>query len=219
MFLAIVPAYNEEKRIGSVVQSLFEHVDKVLVVDDCSEDNTFEESKKAGAVVLHHKINCGQGAALETGHEYARRNKAEYVLHFDGDGQFDTNDIIPALQKIKEKKADVLLGSRFLDNRSKIPWFKKYILLPVAQQVGRVFGGLKLTDAHNGFRILNINALKKIRITQDRMAHASQIPELIQKYNLNYVEFPVKVTYHEYGQCTVGGLRIMRDLIIGKFIK
>ena len=219
MFLAIVPAYNEEKRIGSVVQSLFEHVDKVVVVDDCSSDNTVQVAKKAGAVVLHHKINRGQGAALETGDEYARYIGADYVLHFDGDNQFDVRDIAPALEAIKQQQADVLLGSRFLDGRSQIPWFKKHFLLPVAKLINIVFGGLNLTDVHNGFRILNINALKKIRITQDRMAHASQIPELIKKYNLKYLEFPVKVTYHEYGQRAIGGLRILRDLFVGKFLK
>ncbi|PLX28752.1 glycosyl transferase [Candidatus Parcubacteria bacterium] len=219
MFLAIVPAYNEEKRIGSVVRSLFEYVDAVVVVDDASTDKTVDESRKAGGVVLSHEINLGQGAALETGHEYARQAKADHVLHFDGDGQFHVEDIIPALDKLKKKKADILFGSRFLDNRSNMPWFKKYIVSPVGHMVNRAFGAVRLTDVHNGFRILNKKALNNIKISQDRMAHATEILALTKKYNLTYIEFPVKVTYHEYGQSAAGGFKIVRDLLFGKFMK
>lgn len=219
MFIAVVPAYNEEKRIGSVVRSLFEHVDKVVVVDDCSQDNSSFEAEKAGAIVLCHEINRGQGAALETGHDYAREVDADYILHFDGDGQFDVADIKPALAKLKESQVDVLFGSRFLDSRSKIPWFKKKILLPIARLVNRFFTKSKLSDVHNGFRILNKRALDKIKITQDRMAHATEIPALVKKHNLQYVEFPVKVTYHEYGQRAGSGFKIVRDLLLGRFVK
>ena len=93
MFIAIVPAHNEESSIGSVVRSLVRHVDQVVVVDDGSRDATAKEAASAGAVVLRHAINRGQGAALETGHEYARRAGADFVLHFDADGQFDAADV------------------------------------------------------------------------------------------------------------------------------
>ncbi|MFH1286164.1 MAG: glycosyltransferase family 2 protein [Candidatus Magasanikbacteria bacterium] len=219
MFIAIVPAYNEENQIGSVVRSLFDHVDMVVVVDDNSNDNTSVEAEKAGAHVLSHKINRGQGAALQTGHDYALRKGAQYVLHFDGDGQFDALDIVPALECIKKANADILFGSRFLDMRSNTPWFKKKILIPLGRFVDRIFGGLRLTDAHNGFRILHKNALEKIIITQDKMAHASEIPRLVKKHNLSYVEHPVKVTYHRYGQSALGGVRILSDLVVGRFVK
>ncbi|MBI2436510.1 MAG: glycosyltransferase family 2 protein [Candidatus Magasanikbacteria bacterium] len=219
MFLAIVPAYNEEKRISSVIQSLFQCVDEIVVVDDCSTDKTAEVAKKAGARVLRHKINLGQGAALETGHVYARERGAEFILHFDGDGQLSVEDISPAFEQLKTSGADIILGSRFLDTRSQVPWFKRTVLLPVGVLINKFFTGLKLTDAHNGFRILNARALDKIRITQDRMAHATEIISLIKKYNLKHVEFPVKVVYHEYGQRSMAGFRILKDLVFGKFMK
>ncbi len=219
MLFAIVPAYNEEKRIGSVVKSLFDHVDKVIVVDDYSADNTSQKAHDAGAIVLRHKINLGQGAALETGHEYARRNNAEYVLHFDGDGQFDVADIAPALETLQKEQVDILFGSRFLDKRSNIPWFKRYIVLPLGRIVNQLFGSIPLRDSQNGFRILNKTALDRIRITQNRMAHATEIMGLVRKHDLNYIEFPVKVTYHEYGQGASGGFRIVKDLLLGKFVK
>ncbi len=219
MLVAIVPAYNEESNIGSVVQSLFSHVDSIVVVDDNSKDNTNKNANEAGAIVLQHKINRGQGAALQTGHDYALKNNADYVLHFDGDGQFDVSDIKPALEELKKTRADILFGSRFLDNRTKIPWFKKNILFPPARLFNKIFGGINLTDIHNGFRILNRKALEKIKIEQDRMAHATEIPAKAKKLGLKYIEFPVKVTYHRYGGGLMHGLGVVRDLVFGKFLQ
>jgi len=219
MFLAIVPAYNEEEKIGSVVQSLFSHIDRVVVVDDCSVDSTSDEAKNAGAIVLQHKINRGQGASLQTGHQYALENNADYILHFDGDGQFDVSDIAPALEEFKKTNSDILFGSRFLDSRTKIPWIKKYILFPPARLFNKLFGGVDLTDIHNGFRILNRKALESFSIEQDRMAHATEIPAKAKKLGLKYIEFPVKVTYHRYGGGLVHGLGVVKDLVFGKFLR
>jgi glycosyltransferase involved in cell wall biosynthesis len=219
MFIAIVPALNESKHIGSVIRNLFQHVDKVVVVDDCSQDDTTKIAEEAGAIVLRHELNCGQGAALQTGHDYVSKIGADYIVHFDGDGQFDVQDIKPALAKMKESGAEILFGSRFLDSRSQVPWLKKYFILPLGKLVNWLFTGIKLSDAHNGFRILNKRALEKIVITQDGMAHASEILALVKKHHLKYIEFPVKVTYSEFGQGVSGGLKTLRDLVFGKFVK
>ena len=219
MFIAVVPAYMEEKKIGSVARSLFNLVDKVVVVDDGSSDNTAKNAEAAGAIVLRHKINRGQGASLQTGDDYALRLSADYVLHFDGDGQFEVNDVAPALAKLKMANADILFGSRFLGTESNAPWFKKQILFPLARIFNNFFTGLKLTDVHNGFRILNHQALEKIIITHDRMAHATEIIAQTKNNNLKYIEFPVKVVYREYGQGLNEGLYILRDLFFGSFIK
>lgn len=218
MFVAIVPAYEEGKRIASVVHSLRDHVDLVIVVDDGSGDNTAMNAAKAGATVLRHRVNRGQGAALETGHAYARHIDASYVLHFDGDGQFDVADIAPALAAMKAAKAEVLFGSRMLDSRSNVPWMKKHVLFPLARRFHKLLYGITLTDVHNGFRILNKRALQDIHLTQDRMAHATEIPAKVHESGLAFIEFPVKVTYHEYGQGTRGGFRILFDLLLGSFV-
>lgn len=219
MFIAIVPAYNEEKHIGSVVRSLLQYVDKIVVIDDGSVDSTATEAETAGAIVIRHEINRGQGAAIETGHEYARLAGADYVLHFDADGQFDVHDITPALVELKEKKADMLLGSRFLDNRSNLPLLKRYVVLPVGRFINRMFTGVSLTDAHNGFRILNRHALDSIYLSHDRMAHATEIVFLARQAGLSVIEFPVKVVYREYGQSAFGGIEIIKDFLFGRFIK
>lgn len=219
MFFAIVPAYNEEKTIGPVVRGLLASVDLALVVDDGSSDRTEAIARAAGAVVLRHKINRGQGAALETGHEYARRAGADYVLHFDADGQFDIGDIASALFTLKKENADILLGSRFLDGRSRVPWFKERIMFPLARLFHRLAFGIILTDAHNGFRILNRRALEVIRITHDRMAHATELVRLAADADFRMIEFPVRVVYREYGQGALGGLRALSELAFGRFVK
>jgi glycosyltransferase involved in cell wall biosynthesis len=131
MILAIVPAYNEADHIGSVVSDLQEVVDEVVVVNDCSVDDTVAIALEAGATVLSHNINRGAGAALETGHAYARAIGASYVVHFDGDGQFTATEIPLALAALKRANADVLFGSRFLHGNGKdLPWSKRYIIHP-----------------------------------------------------------------------------------------
>ena len=217
--MAVVPAYNEEKTIGSVARSLFNQVDKIVVVDDGSTDQTAEIARVAGAIVLRHKLNRGQGAALQTGHDFAVQLGADYVLDFDADGQFSVEDIAPAFAALKKSAADILFGSRFLDNRTKMPCLKKYFILPLARFFNHFFAGVKLTDAHNGFRILNNQALRKISITQDRMAHNTEIPAQVKKHDLKYLEFPVQVVYREYGQGMGGGVKIVKDLLIGRFTK
>lgn len=220
MLFVVVPAYNEAKNIGRVIGGLFSQgLKNVVVVDDDSTDSTFVEAKKAGAIVLKHEVNRGQGAALQTGNEYALANGASFVVHFDADGQFNPADIAGALAMMKEKKTDVLLGSRFLDNRSQIPWTKKYLVLPIARLINYFLTGVKLTDAHNGFRILSRRALENITISQDRMAHNSEIIKQIKQKKLSYLEFPVEVTYNEYGQGVGGGLKIIWEVLQGRLIK
>jgi len=219
MIVAVVPAYNEAKAIEGVIKDLQPQVDLVVVVDDCSRDNTCVLAKKTGAVVLRHNINRGAGASLETGQAYARKVGADYVVHFDGDGQFDASDIIPALKHLQSSESDILFGSRYLDGRSQVPWTKRKIIHPLARLVNKIFAGISLSDAHNGFRILNRKAIENIMITQDRMAHASEIPFLAQRSNLKITEYPVKVTYRQYGQKISGGLEIIKDLVMGSFVK
>ena len=220
MVFIVIPAYNEGKNIGRVIRDLFQHGYKdIVVVDDGSSDDTYVEAKKFGVSVIRHEINRGQGASLQTGNEFALTEGAEIIVHFDADGQFNSKDIAGAVQKIQEG-VEVVLGSRFLDDRSKnIPWSKKYIFLPLGRLAQNIWSKVKLSDVHNGFRVLSRNAAEKIQISQAGMAHNTEIVEQIKKYNLSYVEHPVEVVYNEYGQGVGGGVKILRDLIIKKLVK
>lgn len=219
MLCAVVPAYYEEKRIAAVVTGLLPVVDRVIVVDDGSVDETSVRARQAGALVVRHEINRGQGAALETGHEMARALGATYVVHFDGDGQFSPNEVRPAVAKLEHDKADILFGSRFLgQDQSQIPWLKRSVMLPFGRWIDRLFGAVRLTDSHNGFRVLSHRALDAIHIEQRGMAHATEIPCQVKKHGLTYTEFPITVTYHEFGQGPAGGLKIIRDMFFHSFV-
>lgn len=219
MFVAIVPAFNEEKHIEKVITELLSHVDEVVVVDDCSSDRTVAIAESLGATVLSHTINRGQGAALQTGHEYAVSRHADYVLHYDGDGQFSVEDVVRAKQLMERGQVDIIFGSRFLGNSSHIPWTKRWVLFPIGRIINYIFAHITLTDVHNGFRVLNKRALQHIVITQDGMAHATEILSLTVRARLRYTEIPIHVYYHEYGQGFRGGIRIVKDLFLGIFMK
>ncbi len=219
MIFIVVPAYNERGTIAATISNLFKHgYQNVVVVDDGSRDDTADVAHKEGAVVLKHLINRGQGAALQTGNDYALLHGADYVVHFDGDNQFNAADIAPALNSLQQKNWDILLGSRFLDDRTKMPFTKRYLIFPIGRAIDTFLTGVKLSDVHNGFRILSKKALEKIKITQDRMAHNSEIVAQIKKYNLSYGEFPVEVKYMRYGQGVGGGFRIIKDWFWSYFV-
>lgn len=218
MIIVVIPAFNEAATIGGVVRAVKQVCDLCVVVDDCSVDNTSELARSAGAFVLKHEINRGQGAAIETGFSYARTLPVTCVVTFDADGQFDAKDIPRAVQHLLENKADILFGTRLSQYISYVPFLKKFILIPIARVIDRLFGAPQLSDVHNGFRVLNKKALDCINITQDRMAHATEIPQLARQNGLHIVEFPVTVQYSEFGQGLSGGIKIVKDLIIGKII-
>ncbi|MFH1376303.1 MAG: glycosyltransferase family 2 protein [Candidatus Woesearchaeota archaeon] len=221
--LIIIPAFNEEKAIADVIKDLKSHdYHNILVIDDGSKDRTAEIAKENGAKVIKHIINRGQGAALQTGHEYALKNGAETIVHFDADGQFIAKDIESMLSAINNGY-EIVLGSRFLDKKPiNIPLEKK-IILKAGRLFTKIFSNISLSDTHNGFRAIKREALTKIKITQDGMAHASEIIDLIKKNNLKYKEVPVTVIYSEYalskGQSIFNSLRIAFKLLIRKLTK
>ena len=220
MVWIVVPAYNEEKNIAETVRGLLAlGYSNIAVVDDGSLDETAARAQQAGASILKHVLNRGQGAALQTGHEHVIRRGAEVIVDFDADGQFNPEDIFEAIKKLQSENLDVVFGSRFLGSGSKVPFSKKYFILPLAKLINRFFTGVKLTDAHNGFRVFTRGGLQKIQITQDKMAHNTEIIAQTKKNRLRFAEVPVRVHYSEYGQGWRGGVEIIKDLVINFFVK
>ncbi len=214
----IIPAYNEEKTIVEVINSVKPLVDQVVVVDDGSGDKTFELAKAQNIAVLHHIINRGQGAALKTGTEYALRNGADIIVHFDADGQFLASDIKSVVKPIKDGVADVVFGSRLLNKQSDIPFVKKNIILPLAKLVNRIFFGIKMTDPQSGFRAMSAYAARQINSQQDRMAHCSEILYEVERAGFEIKEAPITVIYHNFGQRFADGFKILKDLFLAKLI-
>ncbi|MDD5342163.1 MAG: glycosyltransferase family 2 protein [Patescibacteria group bacterium] len=215
----VIPAYNEEKNIGNVIEGLLKVYNNVIAVDDCSTDLTREVLKRYPIRLASHIVNLGQGAALQTGDELALKLGADIIVHFDADGQHRVDQIEKLISPIRDGRADIVFGSRFIDNQSALPWAKRHILLPIGRIVNWLFSGLKLTDAHNGYRAMNRKAAEKIILTQNRMAHATEILGLVKKNKLRYTEVPVVVEYKEFGQGFLGGLKIVRDLILKSITK
>jgi glycosyltransferase involved in cell wall biosynthesis len=214
----VVPVFNEAEVIGGVVEELCRSFVHVVCIDDGSTDDSARIAKEAGARVLQHPINLGQGAALQTGFDYVlAQENVTHAITFDADGQHRVSDALEMLELSRNKRISVIFGSRFLDKRTK-PGFKKRIVLKVAVLITRAITGLRLTDAHNGLRVLSLETLQKIRLEQDGMSHATEIVHQIAKAKLAFREFPVEILYTEYskrkGQSLLNSVNILVDLMV-----
>ncbi len=218
----VIAAYNEGQVIEETIANLLTHIKNVVVVDDCSADDTSHKALNAGAHVLQHAINIGQGAALQTGIEYALINCAEYIVTFDADGQHCAAEIIPMLLALQQSGKDVALGSRFLGTALNIPWKRKCVL-KLAIFFTYITCGLKLTDVYNGFRLMTRRFSTSFEFQQNRMAHASEILNYISRNHVSYIEFPVTITYTKYsilkGQKNSNSFRILMELLMGRVSK
>lgn len=215
----VIPAYNEAENIGTVIAKLKSYTDEIIVVDDSSRDNTYEIAQLAGAIVVRHIINRGQGAALRTGTQLALDRGADIIIHFDADDQFQVTDIPAMLEPLRSGSADAVLGSRFLTKKSAIPKVKEYIIMPLARFINLIFFKIKLSDPQSGFRALSRASALKLKIEHDGMAHCSEIMYQLFKNGDRVIEVPITVVYHEFGQKLGGGFKIIKDTIIQKLIK
>ena len=214
----IVPLYNEAQVVREVVSRARETFPNIVCVDDGSSDNSVEEARAGGAVVVCHPINLGQGAALQTGIDFALTQPgAEFFVTFDSDGQHRTEDAERMVARLRAEPLDIVVGSRFLDGRTKLTFMKR-LVLQAAVRFERLSTGVKLTDAHNGLRALNRAAATAIRIKQNRMAHASEIVAQIGEHRLRYVEEPVHIIYTDYsrakGQSLWNSVNILSELFV-----
>lgn len=218
--LVVVPMFNEATTIGAVVSDLRRHFKHVLCVDDGSRDDSSAIARAAGATVVRHGVNLGQGAALQTGFDYAlRQSSAQFCVTFDADGQHRVEDAVTMVAHAREKGLDVVLGSRFRGQDIDMP-LRRRLTLRAALQFSRWYDGLEVTDTHNGLRVLRREALKSIRLTMPRMAHASELQSAVARARLSYDEVPVQVTYNEYslakGQGALNAVNIVLDLLTGR---
>jgi polyprenyl-phospho-N-acetylgalactosaminyl synthase len=218
----IIPAYNEQEVLQQTVVALLSFGYTVVVVDDGSVVPQQQQLATLPVKVLRHSINLGQGAALQTGMDYALQQGAVYMVHFDADGQHRPEDIPALLQPLQEGFCDVTLGSRFLNKNSTVPFIKR-LLIFAGRLLHLLYTGLWLTDAHNGLRAFTRQAATRIRITENRMAHASEILFLIQKFRLRFREVPVLIMYSAYsrskGQSAWNSIRIFFDLLLHKLFQ
>ena len=213
----VIPLYNESTVITNVISGLLPTFPNVVCIDDGSTDGGGEIARRAGSQLVTHPINLGQGAALQTGFEYAIERDAKYVVTFDADGQHRVEDAQTMVQRARAENLAIIFGSRFLDDRTQ-PGFLKKIVLKTAVTVTNWTTKTRLTDAHNGLRVIREDALRHVHLKQDRMAHGTEIIVQLGRTGLPYAEEPVEVLYTEYskakGQSLLNSVNILIDLII-----
>ena len=222
VIIVVIAAFNEADVIGPVVRDIRQSYPNVVVVDDGSSDGTAACALASGAVILRHPVNLGQGAALQTGITYALARGGEFVVTFDADGQHACADIARMVRALIEHDAEVALGSRFLGKAVGISTARR-ILLRLAVLFTRLTTGLKVTDAHNGLRVFTRAAARKVKITQNRMAHASELLDQVARHKMSYVEVAVTISYTNHsrgkGQTILGAADIFGDLVLGKLAR
>ncbi|MFD7410576.1 glycosyltransferase family 2 protein [Kitasatospora purpeofusca] len=212
----VVPAYNEGPVIADVIEAARKTFPNIVVVDDGSTDNSVASIMETGAHLVQHPVNLGQGAALQTGMNYALKQPgSKYFATFDADGQHQTHDVEHMVSLLRTGDVDVVLGSRFIEQTGQVPWIKR-VVLRTAATVSPTARKLNLTDSHNGLRVINRAAAEKLRITMNGMAHASEIVAFLAASDLRVTEVPVDILYTEYsrskGQSLINGVNILFDI-------
>jgi polyprenyl-phospho-N-acetylgalactosaminyl synthase len=216
----VVPAYNEAAVIGEVIADLRSVFDHVVCVDDGSQDDTGAVALRAGAHLVSHPVNLGQGAAIQTGIEYARSQPgAEVFVTFDADGQHRVKDVMRMIDKLTAEDVDIVIGTRFADQgvHSEVPVLKR-IVLRTAVWLSPRSRRLNLSDAHNGLRVFNRKVAGGLDIAMSGMGHATEIIALVDENNWRVTEEPVEILYTDYskskGQPLVNGVNIVFDVFL-----
>lgn len=213
----VVPVFNEEPVVCDVILELRSHYPVVVCVDDASTDGSAEELVGTGAAVVHHPFNLGQGASLRTGIEYGLRfSEARYFVTFDADGQHDVADIAAMLDLLDADAAQIVFGSRFLDDRTTLTRSKR-LVLATAVRYTRASTGLSLSDTHNGLRAFTRDVAEELDLTMNGMAHASELLAIVAAKKFRYAEVPVHIRYTDYskgkGQPLLNSVNILFDMI------
>lgn len=214
----IVPVYNEGQVIGEVIRNARKTFPNIVCVDDGSRDNSADEIRSAGAHLVQHPVNLGQGAAIQTGVEYARKQPGgKYFVTFDADGQHQIEDVVAMLERLRAEDVDIVVGTRFHGDTSHIPWIKRFVLKTVVFLSPRT-RKLGLTDAHNGLRVFNRKVAEELNITLNGMSHASEIVQMIDRRGWRVAEEPVTILYTDYsmakGQSMINGVNIVFETVL-----
>jgi polyprenyl-phospho-N-acetylgalactosaminyl synthase len=213
----VMPVYNEATVVRGVIEDLVGRGLTVIAVDDGSSDSSAAEIDAAGAIRVSHPINLGQGGALQTGVEAALRfTGAKYVATFDADGQHQSADLVGMISKAEEGGYDVVLGSRFLDSKTEMSGLRR-LILKTATKVFNRGSAHKLTDAHNGLRLVTRDVAARINLVFAGMAHASELEQELTQSIYRVAEYPVHVLYTEYsrskGQPLLNSVNILGDIL------
>lgn len=193
--VACVPAYNEEKTIAKVVLLAREHVGKVVVCDDGSSDLTAEIAERLGAEVVRHETRLGYGAALQSLFQKARELGADVMVTIDGDGQHNPQEIPRLVDPILEAKADVVIGSRFLEKtENDVPAYRRWGISVITKLAGKASNN-NVSDAQCGFRAYNKKAIGNMKLVEGGMGASAEILLKTSEHGLKVAEVPINCRY------------------------
>lgn len=216
----IIPCYNEAKVVRQTVTGVLEKGYTVVVVDDCSRDGSKKQLSGLPIYYLRHRVNMGQGAALQTGIDFAKRKGAKYFVTFDADGQHDSNDIPGMVEFLEKENADIVFGSRFLPGAQTNVSRSRSFALNFGRYINFLVSGIMLSDSFNGLRLLSTTAAEKIRVRENRIIHPVEILLLTASKKLKYAEYPVKIHYSAYSKAkglkNKDGIRILFEIVLYK---
>ena len=219
----IIPCYNEAAVIRNTVIEVLRHGYNVVIIDDSSKDNSKNELKGLPVYYLRHRVNLGQGAALQTGIDFALKKGAKYFVTFDADGQHDSDDIPGMIALLEKEKADIVFGSRFLPGAKTNVSRSRSFALNLGRYVNYFTSGILLSDSFNGMRIFSKPAAEKIKLTENRMSHPVQLLMLTAAGKLKYAEYPVAIHYSDYskkkGLKNKDGIKILIEILLYKIFR
>ena len=217
----IVPCYNEGPVIFDVLMHARETFPNIVAVNDGSRDDSTAQIRAAGAHLVNHPVNLGQGAAIQTGVEYARAQPgARFFVTFDADGQHQVKDVVRMVERLRAEPVDIIVGTRFAgQENSQVPWIKRVVLKTVVLLSPRT-KKMGLSDAHNGLRAFNRKVADEMNIRMNGMSHASEIVTMIDHNGWRVDEEPVDILYTEYsmskGQSLINGVNILADGLVAR---
>ena len=219
----IVPCYNEGQVIREVLSNARQTFPNIVAVNDGSVDDSAAEIHAAGAHLVNHPVNLGQGAAIQTGVEYARKQAgAEHFVTFDADGQHQVKDVVRMVERLRTEPIDIVVGTRFGRPRSaddQVPLIKRIVLKTVVFLSPRT-RRLGLTDAHNGLRAFNRKVATELNLRMNGMSHASEFVHTMDEKKWRTAEEPVDILYTEYsmskGQSLINGINILTDELVAR---
>jgi glycosyltransferase involved in cell wall biosynthesis len=196
MLAVVIPAYNEERFIGSVVIKARKFADSVIVIDDGSTDGTAEIARLAGAIVICHENNRGKGAALNSGFQKARELGVQAVAVLDGDGQHRAEEIPSMIKPVLSGQADMVVGSRFLGKTNRAPLYRK-VGQRVVTLLTNMTSGVRSTDSWSGFRAFSRRAVENIQFREGGWGADPEFQFQARELNLKVAEVPISVVYED----------------------
>lgn len=218
----VMPCFNEAPVLASVLDMVTAtlHPNNIIVVNDGSHDQSGQIAESYGCHVLHHRVNRGLGAALQTGFALAQTFEAEVVVTFDADGQHHIDDVAALIAHIEQGAADVVIGSRFLD-RARMPLHRRFFNW-LGNCVTWLFHGAWVSDSQSGLRAFSRKALANMRISANTMDVSSEFIREVHRLQLRLVEVPIRPVYTAYslskGQSFLGGVRTLTKIILRKYL-